>query len=83
MYPSLLWNYLFHGKGALSSSTCDIGYFGATNASYTGRPDLQMHGMLTAGDMPFYRRFLHYDDRFIGQESSVTHTRHSIVQRPI
>ena len=32
---------------------------------YKGRPDLQMHGMITAGDMPFYEGFLNYQRPFI------------------
>jgi len=62
--PSLSWSYLAHGKGALASSGCDIGYFGASNASYANRPDLQVHSMLTAGDAAFFHGFLHLDKAF-------------------
>ena len=37
-FPSLLTSYILHGKGPLSSSGVDIGYFGASNASYTDKP---------------------------------------------
>ena len=39
---SILWRYLTQGKGALSSAGCDLGYFGWSNESYIGRPDLQV-----------------------------------------
>jgi len=45
-YPSLALKWLLQGKGMLSSSACDVGYFGASNATYEGRPDLQIHGLL-------------------------------------
>ena len=66
-FPSLVWGYFGQGKGALASSGCDIGYFGASNASYSGRPDLQMHGMVTAGDRGLFEGFLHYGRAFTGQ----------------
>ena len=63
--PSVPWAWLSRGHGILSSSGCDLGYFGASAKEFEGRPDLQIHGMITAGDMPFYRNFLHYEDAFL------------------
>lgn len=63
-FPSMLWSYLSAGKGMLSSSACDIGYFGATNSTFVDRPDLQVHGMLTAGNPDFFRKFLRYEKSY-------------------
>lgn len=62
LYPSLILGWLGWGRGALASSGCDIGYFGCSDDSQAacGRPDLQVHGMVTAGDPPFYLRFLKF-----------------------
>jgi len=57
--PSTITDYLLHGQGLLSSSGCDLGYFGASSPEYEGRPDLQVHGMITAGDSNFFTDFLH------------------------
>ncbi|CAE8620767.1 unnamed protein product [Polarella glacialis] len=64
-YPSLAWAWLSAGKGMLSAG-CDVGYFGASNATYQGRPDLQAHGLLTAGDSGLFGNFLHLTDAFTG-----------------
>ena len=66
-FPSTLWSYLTSGKGALGSSGCDIGFFSASNRSFARRPDLQMHGMVTAGDPGFFKNFLQYDTAFMSQ----------------
>jgi len=67
-YPSLLGNWLVWGEGVLSSSACDFGYFGASNETYAhGRPDLQMHGMLTAGNEGFFAKFLNYKPSFLSE----------------
>lgn len=66
-FPSTLWSYLTSGKGVLASSGCDIGYFGTSNPSFARRPDLQMHGMITAGDPGYFGNFLHYDSAFMSQ----------------
>jgi len=56
--PSVPWAWLRRGQGVLSSSGCDLGYFGASSEIHEGRPDLQMHGMITAGDEDFYTKVL-------------------------
>ena len=66
-FPAVLWSYLTSGKGVLASSGCDIGYFGMSNLSFARRPDIQMHGMLTAGDPGFFANFLNYDTPFTSQ----------------
>lgn len=66
--PSILLDYWLRGTGPLASSGCDFGYFGSSNDSYTGRPDLQVHGFLTAGDTSFYRDFLRWEPWMSEQE---------------
>ena len=59
------WAWLTRGQEILSSSGYDLGYFGSSSNKWAERPDIQMHDMITTGDMPFYRGFLNYEDAFI------------------
>ena len=63
--PSTAWGWLARGQGLLASSGCDLGYFGASSPEYRGRPDLQIHGMVTAGDADFTTGFLRFERSFI------------------
>jgi len=58
LIPSTITDYLLRGQGLLSSSGCEFGYFGASSPEYEGRPDLQVHGMVTAGDSNFFTELL-------------------------
>lgn len=44
-----------------AAQACDIGYFGASNSSFVESPDLQFHGMVTAGDYGFFGDFLRFE----------------------
>jgi hypothetical protein len=66
--PATLIDYWLRGTGPFASSGCDFGYFGSSNDSYAGRPDLQIHGFLTAGDGSFYRDFLRWEPPWMSEQ---------------
>ena len=66
------WTWLTRGQEILSSSGYDLHYFGSSSNKWAERPDIQMHGMITAVACRFTVVFLNYEDAFIkdiGEES--------------
>ena len=64
--PMNLCNYVFKSFGPLSTSGADFGLFESSNSTFKDgdRPDLQIHGMPTAGDGAFLRDFLQFEPNF-------------------
>jgi len=58
--PSTILSYLFRREGIISSSGCDMGYFGTSTSLYEGRPDIQLHNMITAGDSFLFEKLMKY-----------------------
>eukprot|EP00939_MAST-03C_sp_MAST-3C-sp1_P005120 g5120.t1 len=56
--PGALFEWLLRGTGLLATSNVEIGFFGASNPTFKGRPDLQLHGLMTAHNTDFLRDFL-------------------------
>jgi choline dehydrogenase-like flavoprotein len=56
--PMNLVNYLLFGTGPFSTSGADLTFFYHSNDTYTERPDLQMHLLVTAGNTDVFTKFL-------------------------
>jgi len=71
--PGALVEWFLHGTGLLGTSNVGFGFFEASGPSFQGRPDLQLHSLMTAHNTDFLRDFLKvrsevFDDE-IGQPS--------------